>query len=55
MLTWGRQLPGEIFYVNIENDKREACSATFNLGTNSTLTLGPRKPTENHVTRLNDI
>jgi hypothetical protein len=38
---------GEIFNVAIGRAAREACSATWNLGTNSVFALGIRKTTEN--------
>jgi hypothetical protein len=37
----------EIFNVTIGRAAWEACSATWNLGTNSAFALGPRKITEN--------
>jgi hypothetical protein len=45
-LIWGATL-GRNFYVNIGRAAWEACSATWNLGTNSAFALGPRKITEN--------
>jgi hypothetical protein len=38
---------GKIFNVTIGRAAWEACSATWNLGTNSAFALGPRKTTEN--------
>jgi hypothetical protein len=38
---------GEIFNVTIGRAAWEACSAMWNLGTNSAFALGPRKTTEN--------
>jgi hypothetical protein len=38
---------GEIFNVTIGRAAWEACSATWNLGTNSASALVPRKTTEN--------
>jgi hypothetical protein len=38
---------GRIFIVTIGRAAWEACSATWNLGTNSAFALGPRKTTEN--------
>jgi uncharacterized protein YbcC (UPF0753/DUF2309 family) len=38
---------GESFNVIIGKAAWEACSATWNLDTNSAFTLGPRKTTEN--------
>jgi hypothetical protein len=38
---------GEILNVTIGRAAWEACSATWNLGTNSAFALGPKKPTEN--------
>jgi hypothetical protein len=40
---------GEVFYVTIGRAAWEACSAMWNLGTNSVFALGPRKTTENLV------
>jgi hypothetical protein len=46
MLTWGATL-GRNFDVNIRKAAWEACSAVWNLGTNSASALGPIKTTEN--------
>jgi hypothetical protein len=48
---------GEIFNVTILRAACEACSATWNLGTNSTFALEPRKTTENldRVGRSQDL
>jgi hypothetical protein len=46
ILIWGAVL-GRNFDVNIGRAAWEACSATWNLGTNTTFALGPRKTTEN--------
>jgi hypothetical protein len=40
---------GEIFNVTIRRAEWEACSATWNLGTNSVFALGPRKTTESYI------
>jgi hypothetical protein len=48
---------GEIFNVIIGRAAWEACSATWNLGTNSAFALGPRKTTEilDRVGRSQDL
>jgi hypothetical protein len=48
---------GNIFNVSIWWAAREACSATWDLGTNSAFALGPKKTTENfdRVGRLQDL
>jgi hypothetical protein len=45
--TLGGLHRGEIFNVTIGRAACEACSATWNLSTNSAFALGPRKTTEN--------
>jgi hypothetical protein len=48
---------GEIFNVNLGMAAWEACSAMWNLGTNSEFALGPRKTTQNldRVGRSQDL
>jgi hypothetical protein len=48
---------GEIFSLTIGRAAWEACSVTWNLGTNSAFSLGPRKTTENldRVGRSQDL
>jgi hypothetical protein len=48
---------GEIFNVTIGKAAWEACSAKWNLGTNSACAVGPRKTTENLdlVSRSQDL
>jgi hypothetical protein len=46
-LTLGGVHSGEIFNVTIRRAACEACSPTWNLGTDSAFALGPRKTTEN--------
>jgi hypothetical protein len=47
----------KILTVTVGRAAWEACSATWNLGTNSAFALGPRKPTENldRVGRSQDL
>jgi hypothetical protein len=48
---------GRNFYINNGRAACEACSATWNLGTNSAFALGSRKTTENldRVGRWQDL
>jgi hypothetical protein len=58
ILIWGGGATlGRNFDVNIERAVWEACSATWNLGTNLAFALGPRKTTENldRVGRSQDL
>jgi hypothetical protein len=55
MLTWGGGATlGRNFGVSFGTAEWEVCSATWNLGTNSTFVLGPRKTTFPIEARVNN-